>query len=79
MKLWICSNLQEQEAGSLQSANAFKDSLFHFVYKIFNVFLVIETSFFQRFFISLLTWIVPLRIISAVSEDMSTLVSSLHP
>lgn len=79
MKLWICSNLQEQEAGSLQSAYTFKDSLFHFVYKIFNVFLVIETSFFQRFFISLLTWIVPLRIISAVSEDMSTLVSSLHP
>ncbi len=50
MKLWIYSNLQEQEAGSLQSAYAFKDSLFHFVYKIFNVFLVIETSFFQRFF-----------------------------
>ena len=40
MKLWICSNLQEQEAGSLQSAYTFKDSLFHFVYKIFNVFLI---------------------------------------
>ncbi len=50
MKLWICSNLQEQEAGSLQSAYAFKDSLFHFVYKIFNVFLVIETSFFSTLF-----------------------------
>lgn len=55
MKLWIYSNLQEQEAGSLQSAYAFKDSLFHFVYKISNVFLVIETSFFNAFFISLLT------------------------
>ena len=79
MKLWIYSNLQEQEAGSLQSAYAFKDSLFHFVYKISNIFLVIETSFFNAFFISLLTWIVPLRIISTVPEDMSTLVSSLHP
>ena len=49
MKLWIYSNLQEQEAGFLQSAYAFKDSLFHFVYKIFNVFLVIETSFFYFF------------------------------
>lgn len=62
MKLWICSNLQEQEAVSLQSAYAFQDSLFHFVYKLFNVFLYAETSFFQCFFISL-TWIVPLRII----------------